>query len=449
MKLLKRIGACVGFSALLMSCSGGGGDSTSSQTPSAVALNANTFTGHFVSPCFATVSATNLETGAPLYAKLLFSVGAGSGPTAPIEFRLDFFDTTSCTGEAIGILRNTNPSNTLTILSEVNSNGRLASKLRMAFGTANVGFLAGPTADTVTYGTALRLSLPRGLFEAFYINDLWFLDGNNLYEGSSQSGADGFPLSLSASPTSTKLTSAPPLPAAPCASTPVTWYVTGGLGCTANPTPSASNLTQALTNQSFGRAGLALSTCTNGTWSTPDSTASTCTLVGPPALVPVCAAQTITWSEGLQTCSGTTPPAYGIGTNELAANTVPANTGYQFMTCTAGGSWAPVFPGTCAIRPPPPPPITDPLQLAQARNCLACHAVTGKGLGLPGAQYSFPSFQEIANFYRLSPPVQSVLANRIKAGSVGVFGTTPMPANPQASDDDLAILIPWILAQPQ
>ncbi|EGI78095.1 cytochrome c class I [Hylemonella gracilis ATCC 19624] len=112
------------------------------------------------------------------------------------------------------------------------------------------------------------------------------------------------------------------------------------------------------------------------------------------------------------------------------------------MSCQNSGNWIPVVAGLCNT---PPPPITDPVQLAQAKNCIACHAVTGTGYSA-----SLPSFERIADRYRNNPPAAGVLESRVKSGSnSGFYGSFPMPANPQASDSDLAILIPWILSQPQ
>jgi cytochrome c len=97
---------------------------------------------------------------------------------------------------------------------------------------------------------------------------------------------------------------------------------------------------------------------------------------------------------------------------------------------------------TCAVRPPPPRPLTDPFQIAQQKNCIACHSVTSSAESVNGV-----SMQVIAQRYRGNPPAAGVLEAKVKGGSIGTFGTMPMPANPQISDAELAIVIPWILAQ--
>uniref|UniRef100_UPI0035A1263A c-type cytochrome n=1 Tax=Ramlibacter montanisoli TaxID=2732512 RepID=UPI0035A1263A len=69
-----------------------------------------------------------------------------------------------------------------------------------------------------------------------------------------------------------------------------------------------------------------------------------------------------------------------------------------------------------------------------------CHSARGAASSVNGV-----SFQVIADRYRTSPAAAGVLESRVKLGSVGTFGSVPMPANPQITDAELAIVIPWIL----
>jgi cytochrome c len=82
--------------------------------------------------------------------------------------------------------------------------------------------------------------------------------------------------------------------------------------------------------------------------------------------------------------------------------------------------------------------ITDPLKLAQAKNCMACHAVDKKLVG--------PAYRDIAVKYRSNTGAPEVLAQKIIKGSSGVWGQVPMPAN-SISSGDTRILVTWILAQ--
>jgi cytochrome c len=174
-----------------------------------------------------------------------------------------------------------------------------------------------------------------------------------------------------------------------------------------------------------------------------------------------CPVQPVQWTsaDGELVCAGTTP----IGVRpEWSSNTSVANQLLQSMgsitlQCqrdeTGQPHWVVVtpallFPGnpnttpfsSCDLRPPPPPPITDPQQLAQARNCFACHRESGGAL-------IGPSFEQVADRYRDAPLPPGELESRIRNGSVGNWNNFPMPSNPQVSDTDLGILVPWILSR--
>jgi cytochrome c len=438
----------MGFASLLVSCGGGGGATTGvdSGVKNYVTLSASTYTGNFVSTCVPFADGTNYETGAALYVKTVLTVGASNAASAPLSFRFDFFDTASCAGQALGTLQNSNGSNTLTLVSATSVNARAAHKVILSFGYTSAVYQDGPTVDTVIYGTALRLKLPRVLFTGFTTYDLWSLDNNDLYEGNSTYGADGFPTGLLATPVDTKVSTLPVVPEAPCAAQTLNWTASG-YSCVGLTTSSSSQLSQQLTSTpSSGTVGSATFTCSKGAWSVP--TNATCRLDLP--VYPTCPVQTITWTSGSNTCSGVAPVTY-IGDDVSVVNTIAGYSGGQRMSCQVDGTWAVWgasvgYSGACWVTPPA---VTDPLQLAQTKNCIACHTVVDPGYSLGAGGYTFPSFQTIANYYRASPPAAGVLESKIKGGGVGVFGTVPMPASPQVSDAELTILIPWILSQPQ
>jgi len=75
--------------------------------------------------------------------------------------------------------------------------------------------------------------------------------------------------------------------------------------------------------------------------------------------------------------------------------------------------------------------------LAKSKNCLACHAVERKLVG--------PSFRDIAVHYTDKDTAQ--LVTSIQKGGAGKWGTIPMPANPQISNDEAKSLVEWILKQ--
>lgn len=77
-------------------------------------------------------------------------------------------------------------------------------------------------------------------------------------------------------------------------------------------------------------------------------------------------------------------------------------------------------------------------QLARKYACLSCHAIDRKLVG--------PSYIEIANKYKHNSKAAELLTKKIRIGGVGVWGQVPMPANSAIKDDELKIVVAWILA---
>lgn len=77
--------------------------------------------------------------------------------------------------------------------------------------------------------------------------------------------------------------------------------------------------------------------------------------------------------------------------------------------------------------------------LAQAKNCMACHAVDKKLVG--------PSYKEVAAKYANDKTAVDKLAVKIIKGGSGVWGPVPMPANAQVSEADSKKLAAWVLSQ--
>lgn len=75
--------------------------------------------------------------------------------------------------------------------------------------------------------------------------------------------------------------------------------------------------------------------------------------------------------------------------------------------------------------------------LANKKNCLACHATDKKLVG--------PSFKDIAAKYGAQKDAVDVLSQKIIKGGAGVWGPVPMPANTQVSDAEAKDLVKWIL----
>lgn len=75
--------------------------------------------------------------------------------------------------------------------------------------------------------------------------------------------------------------------------------------------------------------------------------------------------------------------------------------------------------------------------LAQKKNCMACHSVDKKVVG--------PAFKEVAAKYAGKPEAAAVLAQKVLKGGQGVWGEIPMPANPQVSEAEAKQLVQWVL----
>jgi cytochrome c len=75
--------------------------------------------------------------------------------------------------------------------------------------------------------------------------------------------------------------------------------------------------------------------------------------------------------------------------------------------------------------------------LAQKKNCLACHQIDKKLVG--------PAYKEISAKYAGQKDVAAKLAEKIQKGGTGVWGQIPMPANPQVNADEAKTLANWIL----
>ncbi len=74
--------------------------------------------------------------------------------------------------------------------------------------------------------------------------------------------------------------------------------------------------------------------------------------------------------------------------------------------------------------------------LAQAKGCLACHAVDKKLVG--------PSYQDIAKKYTAAD--EAKLVEKVKKGGSGAWGAIPMPPQAALKDEDVKTLVKWVLA---
>jgi len=76
--------------------------------------------------------------------------------------------------------------------------------------------------------------------------------------------------------------------------------------------------------------------------------------------------------------------------------------------------------------------------LARSKNCMACHAVDRKLVG--------PSYRDISAKYAGDATAVAKLATKIQRGGAGVWGSIPMPANPQVTAAEAQRLASWSLS---
>jgi cytochrome c len=75
--------------------------------------------------------------------------------------------------------------------------------------------------------------------------------------------------------------------------------------------------------------------------------------------------------------------------------------------------------------------------LAQKKNCMACHAIDKKLVG--------PAYKDVAAKYAGQKDAVDKLAQKVLKGGSGVWGAVPMPANPQVTEAEAKQLVSWIL----
>ena len=84
-------------------------------------------------------------------------------------------------------------------------------------------------------------------------------------------------------------------------------------------------------------------------------------------------------------------------------------------------------------------PAFAQLELAQAKNCMTCHAVDKKLVG--------PAYKDVAAKYAGDKTAADKLAQKIMKGGSGVWGPVPMPANTQVTEAEAKKLAGWVLSQ--
>ena len=80
----------------------------------------------------------------------------------------------------------------------------------------------------------------------------------------------------------------------------------------------------------------------------------------------------------------------------------------------------------------------DASAVAQQSGCLACHQLDARVVG--------PSYKEIAAKYAGDAAARDMLIGKVKSGGAGTWGQVPMPPNAHVSDENIAVVVDWILS---
>lgn len=133
----------------------------------------------------------------------------------------------------------------------------------------------------------------------------------------------------------------------------------------------------------------------------------------------------------------------GVDTTRPALETAMAGKTPQARAAAEASAPAMVMAvasASAAVPPSARPAATSGVgaaALAKQHACMACHGVGSKIVG--------PALRDIGAKYKGDAAAAQRLASRVKAGSAGVWGQVPMPAQGHVKDEDIAAIVGWIL----
>lgn len=123
----------------------------------------------------------------------------------------------------------------------------------------------------------------------------------------------------------------------------------------------------------------------------------------------------------------------------VAANIAPAATVAVAAITSAQPAPEKLLPTALTVEAKAPAAMSDAdgIALAKKRNCFACHMVDKKIVG--------PAWKDVAAKYRGDAGAQVRLEAKISKGGSKVWGNMAMPAQPQVTADERALLARFIL----
>lgn len=126
-------------------------------------------------------------------------------------------------------------------------------------------------------------------------------------------------------------------------------------------------------------------------------------------------------------------PARAIDTSRPPATTSGSGAAAPSASVVASATVA----ATVVSQPARPAAVTGGADIARKAACMACHA--------PAARMVGPSWSEIAKKYKGDAKAAAMLAQKVKNGGVGNWGQVPMPAHPNLKDNELSVVVQWVL----
>lgn len=76
--------------------------------------------------------------------------------------------------------------------------------------------------------------------------------------------------------------------------------------------------------------------------------------------------------------------------------------------------------------------------LMKGSDCMACHAEATKLVG--------PAYKDVAKKYAGNAGAVDTLVKKVKAGGSGVWGAVPMTPHPNLKDEDIKVMVEWVLS---
>lgn len=99
----------------------------------------------------------------------------------------------------------------------------------------------------------------------------------------------------------------------------------------------------------------------------------------------------------------------------------------------------------CQLGAAPKKAATPKLDMAAVEasmkksDCFTCHAAKRKVVG--------PAFADVAKKYKVDKKAVDTLVVKVKNGGSGNWGAVPMAGHPDLKDEDLRLMVRWVLAQ--